>query len=114
MYIYAMLYPYTSPGNEKREREGHSFQTSRLIDERGLYIDATNFAFFSQYYYVISLASSMPRPPPAATTASLPILPKAALPTEQLTQIQRRLAHLLNSLAELQGHVSTAQTLEEW
>ncbi|UZJ52080.1 hypothetical protein CBS101457_001400 [Exobasidium rhododendri] len=56
----------------------------------------------------------MQRAPASASNPSLPVLSKASLPTEQLTQIQRRLAHLLNSLAELQGHVSTAQTLEEW
>lgn len=44
----------------------------------------------------------------------LPTLSKAPLPVEQLTQLQRRLAHLLTSLADLQGHVTHAQTLEEW
>lgn len=44
----------------------------------------------------------------------MPTLSKAPLPVEQLTQLQRRLAHLLTSLADLQGHVTHAQTLEEW
>ncbi|PWN34385.1 uncharacterized protein FA14DRAFT_123953 [Meira miltonrushii] len=44
----------------------------------------------------------------------MPTLAKAPLPLEQLTQLQRRMAHLLNSVTELQDHVMNAQTLDEW
>lgn len=44
----------------------------------------------------------------------MPMLAKAPLPLEQLTQLQRRMAHLLNSVTELQDHVMNAQTLDEW
>ncbi|MCO5599879.1 hypothetical protein L7F22_053986 [Adiantum nelumboides] len=49
-----------------------------------------------------------------ATGIRMPILSKAPLPLEQLTQLQRRMAHLLNSITELQEHVMNAQTLDEW
>lgn len=66
------------------------------------------------FHTILTTSTTMPRAPPAPPAPSLPILSKASLPIDQLTQVQRRLAHLLNSLGELQGHVSTAQTLEEW
>lgn len=50
----------------------------------------------------------------AGELAQLLTLAKAPLPLDELTQLQRRLAHLLTSLAELQDHVANAVSLEEW
>lgn len=49
-----------------------------------------------------------------ASGSRLPTLHKAPLPLDQLTQLQRRMAHLLHSITELQDHVMNAQTLDEW
>lgn len=53
-------------------------------------------------------------PKPSQGGTRMPTLAKAPLPLEQLTQLQRRMAHLLNSITELQDHVMNAQTLDEW